>query len=442
MSTSNNRSTTIPNPYASPTTTTATTTLSSTLTQLQKIENGEKAKVVVESVLKNHRHLTHLTPVFVEHIRTLEDNYLYDQVFNLSLSTISSKTKYLQMQKKIDNLNNNNLDHIPRSLRIKVDITTGNKDIMRTDEFRSLLERRDRYTTEFQNNMKQLFHEVKVLEKIAAVKDHRDSVLTELNLIIEMHAFTTISNCPGNVKNLWKENGDYKQLTTCAWLTVFDKDTNKANYLFSDIMKFTESEDRDKFLDDLLKGYDKDSARTLMNTDQYKSLQGVKLFQQTWTTVSFMTTLIRECILNLFESYRVSIEKKDNIALMLATFASKKVKKTTEAVAAAVTEDGTVSKGNMTDYIDKKINESIKNFSGSVQKATTKNTKSRSPNGQQKGNKKRKHQPTKNTKSTSPSKRQQTSTWKNRKSQQGKGNHVGSPKGSGNGNSKRVQKKK
>jgi hypothetical protein len=150
---------------------------------LQSQQERSKNEEIVNDIIQCHKPFSNLKLLLVENIKTLTEEFIRGPVIKSTLLLLTSCKLIGLYQSTIDKLETE--PTLPRSLRVKIELTCSEKCNNDANEFQTLKDNAKNLTDNWQNAMKDLFIQTKKLDMKHAQQKHRDYFYAESIRILD-----------------------------------------------------------------------------------------------------------------------------------------------------------------------------------------------------------------------------------------------------------------
>ena len=372
----------------------------------------KSSEAIVADTLEGTAIFKKLQSFLVELTESLDKQFMRLSFCEATVSLLCSRATLENFVKKLKRLGADNT-LIPRSLRLKVELTSGREGILKTDRFKTNQNLLKEYIKTFQDNTIKLFRDVTDMEREDASQAHQNNFISVTKNFVETKAVYefNLSN-----ETIQKKMKDSKVLAAAVWYSILEKAKNGIEYVEEDsnentidftsptntpvrapqtpntptitprkIKKwhYTEasikvdnsekdnkfvfrwlstiqsfaSMSEEKFEKSILEGYDLEKAKGIVN------LNDENINRLLTRLCDFTYLRIQQMSVDTFMKYREIINEEKATAAAIASMKNQDEMEATKATALAVSQEGTMSSQRMEDLIEKRINTAIKKFS-------------------------------------------------------------------------------
>lgn len=349
----------------------------------------------VKDILKQYPKLQHLKESLKQNIATLKYDLIKEQGLIATLDLLSQYTRIELLNDKIQKTKPTEAP-LPRSIRIKIELTSPLEETREAQEFKTLQSEADNTKLYYQQKMRSLITKTLALDKVTLKKRLRESFFRHAATLIKTKIFYELQMQPedSDISKLFKTTGGSKTASAYTCLKIFENNqstTSSLHFNFERLKLFLDMTKED-IEEGFLSNFNKDEAekiltnQTILENDDFITLRKIDINNIITYCSNDMTTII-------VRQHNAEVKKRNALATTTATFNSKKSEETTAAVASALSKEGSMSTKTMKDFIEKRIQESLaKNLkSGRKPKPSVNATKNeRNTQATSKSSKKRK----------------------------------------------------
>ena len=318
----------------------------------------------VKGILKKYPKLQHLREALNQNIATLNYDLIKGKGLNATLDLLSQYSRITLLDEKILKIKPTDAP-LPRSIRIKIELTSPLEETCETPEFKTLQDEAENIKLHYQQKMRQLITKTLDIDKSMLKKRLRESFFDHATTLIETKLFYELQMAPeeSNIYKIFKANGGSKTAAAYICLKIFEDGQHYTTKLYQNFEKLEKylGTTKDAIKEGILSHFDKEEAEKLhaLQTSLEHDIVGK------YTTIT--NDIINYCANGMTSTtitqHNNEIKKRNAIATTTATFNSKKTEETTATVASAIAKEGSMSTKTMEDFINKRIKESIaKNF--------------------------------------------------------------------------------
>ena len=210
---------------------------------------------LVKDILKKYSKLIHLKDALMKNIATLTFYLIKEQGLAATLDLLSQYSCIKLLEDKISKIKPTEAP-LPRSIRIKIELTSPLEETCEAPEFKQLQSEADNIKLYYQQKMRQLITKTLILDKNALKKCLRESFFKYAATLIETKIFYELQMAPedSNISKLFKGNGGSKTAAVYTCLQIFDENQSTNTYLLRIIdqvktfLDITKDEIKDGFL--------------------------------------------------------------------------------------------------------------------------------------------------------------------------------------------------
>jgi hypothetical protein len=327
---------------------------------------------IVDTIIRDHKPFQNLRQVLTTNLATLTDEFIKEPVVKATLHILASRRQVELYSKTIEKLEAEN-SPLPRSLRVKIELTCSEKVNNDANEFQALQSEASIITEDWQLKMKGLFIRAKKLDKERAIQETKNIFFEHCAKILEYKACYAFNlmNDNSEMKKKLTSNGGAKTITAIAIINFFEisqpPTVGQHNQLYSkqkdNLLKLNE----ESFL--LTRDELKSGLLSLMNYDEAKKVINENIINDTDNeiekAIKSIFIIFIYCLTTLtistFTKYDDIIHKEKALALTTASLNVKEQEQVTEEVANAIANEASMDTKQMSDYIRKEIQKGLKN---------------------------------------------------------------------------------
>ena len=345
---------------------------------------------IVAKCIAPFKELIPFQDLFVKIIATLEDDFLKEAACRTALNLLKSKMKVNQYMKKVKDLGANDAS-IPSSLRVKINLTYSEKEVMRTQEFQTLQSEAESLTNEWQKLLGNIFLKAKKLDRDFAEKQFVEEFFDQTSELIKMKAFFEL-NMDENASTFFENNNKY--LAAAAWLLITScfyedykpmmvddyasadgiyKEMDEENYkwIYAVQVDYIKPLYDIKFKEKLFEKYDEAKAISILqaiNGPLTNSSLGKNLVKK---LAHFICTVIPAITIGLEDKFKTQLKQQEVKKLTLAKYNSNCIRNTTKNVAKALSKEESIDCKHMESLIEKSVKRTFNKFKGKQEQQKT-----------------------------------------------------------------------
>ena len=322
-------------------------------------------KKLVNNVLAKHPKLAHLKGALTNNIVTLDDDLLKEQGLDVTLDLLLQHSRIDLLIEKIKKTKPTEAP-LPRSLRIKIDLTSPLEATREAQEFKTLQSEAENAKLHYQQKIRQLIVKTLILDQGTLKQQLRESFYKHISNLIETKIFYELQMMPNDnaVSKIFKEKGGSKTASAYTCLKIFETQHGTPNHeLDLNLEKLSTYLDtrNDTIKEGILTRFNKEETDKIITTQTNLCDETIQQLQQ--NIIDIFDFCANEMTTDTLSHHKEKIKKRNAIATTEATFNNKKTEETTSAVATALANKGSMSTKTMEAYIDKRIQENLaKNF--------------------------------------------------------------------------------
>lgn len=316
---------------------------------------------LIKDTLKKYPKLDHLKAVLLRNIETLNDELLKEQGLEATLDLLLKHSRIELLTEKINTTKPTDAP-LPRSIRIKIELTSSLEETREAPEFKQLQSEADNVKLQYQQKMRGLIIKTMTLDNEMLKKQFRESFFKHAANLIETKIFYELQMASEDTttSKIFQETGGAKTASAYTCMKIFEQRQGIINNdleLSFDRMKHY----LDTTTEDIKKGiiaqFNKEEAEKIIANQTPLGPETIQKFQNDINRIiSYCSTLMTAETLT---HHKNEIKKRNAIATTAATFNNKKVEETTAEVATALAKEGSMSTKTMEQYIDKRIKENL-----------------------------------------------------------------------------------
>ena len=333
--------------------------------QTNNNDDNTPTKKLVNDVLAKHPKLAHLKGALTNNIATLDDDLLKEQGLDATLDLLSQRSRIDLLIEKINKTRPTDAP-LPRSLRIKIDLTSPLEATREAQEFKTLQSEAENIKLYYQQKIRQLIVQTLSLDRQMLKKQLRETFFKHIAILIETKIFYELQMMPEDcaTAKTFQQNGGSKTASAYTCLKIFtgqhDYPNNDIDLNIEKIKEYLDT-DANTIKEGILASFNKEEAEKLISTETNLDEDIVRELQDYINDIISYGS--NEMTTEILTNHKEEVRKRNAIATTEATFSSKKTEETTTAVATALANEGSMSTKTMEEYIHKRIKENIaKNF--------------------------------------------------------------------------------
>ena len=351
-----------------------------------QVKTNLKDDLLIKSIIADHKPFANLKQTLTYNIATLTDEFIKEPVVKATLLILASRRLIELYNSKIKKLETG-ANPLPRSLRVKINLTCSEKTNNDANEFLSLRSEAAILTEEWQQKMKGLFIRTKELDKKRAIMNHKERFFNECTNILTLKACYALNLMRDNseAKTELEKRGGAKTLIAITLLKFFEQADPTINssrkYIYvnqkNNLLKLNETSfslNREEIKKGLLDKVNEDKAKQAID-EKILNYQDLDLD----TAIDSITRMLTYCLttmtISTFAKYDDIIHKEKALALTTATLSATKQLQTTEEVAEAIAEEPSMDSKRMNDYIRKQIRQELQKEAKNESSSRSKNNK-------------------------------------------------------------------
>ena len=180
---------------------------------------------IVSKCLTNYKKLNPLKDNLIALIATLEDRFIREVICLAALSLLRSRACYEQFMKKIRDFATDK-SSIPRSLRVKVELSPAMPNSVRRQKYMAAEEKAKETVEKFQKSFRSHFIEVKECDRDEAYEAHTGNYFKLFIQILDAKFCYTLAKSTHQIQKVFNNND--RNLSATAVLKIFeDYEKNK-----------------------------------------------------------------------------------------------------------------------------------------------------------------------------------------------------------------------